>query len=61
MGLVKGWDIHRCGLLGNTVASQCVTAIGATAGMKSIEETMRFIGKYTNWDAKGDRLCRWLQ
>lgn len=42
-GLTKGYDIYGCGLLGNAVASNCVMEIGATAGVKSLEETMKFI------------------
>lgn len=41
-GLVKGWDLKRCGTFGNAVGASCVTAMGATTGIKSFDETVKF-------------------
>jgi ribokinase len=35
-GLVKGKDLYECGLLGNFVASRCVSAIGARTGLPQL-------------------------
>jgi len=42
-GISKNWDIYRCGIFGNAVASNCVMEIGATSGVKSFDEIIRFI------------------
>ncbi len=42
-GVVKGWDLKRTGHLANAVGALCVTAIGATTGVRSFEETLRFM------------------
>jgi sugar/nucleoside kinase (ribokinase family) len=44
-GIVKGWDVRRCGLLGSAVGACCVQAIGCTQGIKSFNETMRLMKK----------------
>ena len=42
-GTIIGWDIERTAKLANATGAACVTAIGCTAGIKSLEETMRII------------------
>jgi len=42
-GLVKGLDFIECGKLANAVGAHCVAADGATAGIKSYEETRQFM------------------
>ncbi len=44
-GVVKGWDVERCGRLGNAVGACCVQAIGCTQGIKSFDETVRLMKK----------------
>lgn len=43
MGILKGWDLYTIGKFANAVGALCVTAIGATGGYKSFEETLRFM------------------
>ncbi len=42
-GLVEGWDLEKTGKFANAVGACCVTAMGATQGVKSFEETLRMI------------------
>lgn len=42
-GVVKGWDLKQTGYLANAVGALCITAIGATTGVRSFDETLRFI------------------
>jgi sugar/nucleoside kinase (ribokinase family) len=42
-GIVQGWDLERTGHLANAVGASCVTAIGCTAGIKSLPETLRLM------------------
>lgn len=42
-GVVKGWDLEMTGRFANAVGALCVTAIGATTGIKSLEETLAFM------------------
>ncbi len=46
-GLTKGWDIEQCARFANAVGACCVTALGATTGIKSFEETLQFMGQHT--------------
>jgi len=53
LGLSYGWDIEQATLFGSAVGAQCVTAYGATTGIKSYEETVRFIqesGRGADWN-----------
>lgn len=45
-GVVQGWDLERTGRFANAVGASCVTALGATTGIKSLEETEKFIKQY---------------
>ncbi|NPV54996.1 MAG: sugar kinase [Firmicutes bacterium] len=42
-GVVKGWDLETTGRFANAVGASCVTAIGASSGIKSLQETLEFI------------------
>lgn len=42
-GLTKGWNLYECGKLANAVGTHCVMAAGASTGIKSLDETLRFM------------------
>lgn len=42
-GLTNHWDLKQCGEFANAVGAHCVTAIGASSGIKSKEEILSFI------------------
>src|SRR5581483_6920208 len=42
-GIVQGWALERTGRLANAVGASCVTAIGCTAGIKSLPETLHLM------------------
>lgn len=42
-GVVKGWDLETTGRFANAVGALCVTAIGATTGIRSLEDTLAFM------------------
>jgi sugar/nucleoside kinase (ribokinase family) len=42
-GILHGWDLERTARFANAVGALCVTAIGATAGIRSMEETEAFM------------------
>lgn len=42
-GIVQGWDLERAGRFANAVGATCVTAIGCTAGIRSLSETLVFM------------------
>ena len=44
-GLSKGWPINKCGLFANAVGTFSVSQVGASTGIKSLEETLDFIKK----------------
>ncbi len=46
-GIAKGWDHKESARLGNAVGACCVTAIGSVAGIKSMDETLEFMKKYS--------------
>lgn len=43
-GLAQGMPLGESGLLGAATAACCVTGVGATAGLRSLEETLRLAG-----------------
>lgn len=43
-GLTKGWNLYECGKFANAVGTHCVMAAGASTGIKSLEETLKFMG-----------------
>ena len=46
-GVAKGWNYRDAARLGNAVGACCVTAIGASAGIKNMEETLEFMKSYS--------------
>ncbi len=46
-GVALGWELERTARLANAVGALCVTAVGATAGVRSLEETIQFMGQYS--------------
>ena len=44
-GILMGWDLEETTKLANATGAACVTAIGTTAGLKSLEETMKICGE----------------
>lgn len=40
-GMVMDWDIEKTAKLANATGAACVTAIGTTAGLRSLEATMK--------------------
>ncbi|MBN2556832.1 MAG: carbohydrate kinase family protein [Anaerolineales bacterium] len=55
LGLAHGWDVRQAALFGSAVGAECVTAYGATTGIKSYAETIAFIHEHNragdwNWE-----------
>ena len=42
-GIIKGWDLESTGRFANAVGASCVMALGATTGVKSLDETLDFM------------------
>ena len=42
-GVVRGWDLERAARFATAVGATCVTALGATTGVRSLEETLEFL------------------
>lgn len=42
-GLANGWDFDRAAQLGNAVGTHCIMAVGASTGIVSLEETLKFM------------------
>ena len=42
-GISKGWSLDKCGLFANAVGTFSVSQVGASTGIKSLEETIKFI------------------
>ena len=42
-GLVKGWDLERTGRFANAVGALATLAIGTTAGVRNLDETLAFM------------------
>ncbi len=42
-GVLKGWDLEFTGLFANAVGACCVMGVGASQGVKTLEETLKFI------------------
>ncbi|MCX7842362.1 MAG: carbohydrate kinase family protein [Clostridia bacterium] len=45
-GLIQGWDLYQCGKFANATGTHCVMAVGASTGIKSMNEILEFMGKY---------------
>lgn len=50
-GLANGWDLERCGRFANAVGTHCVMKVGATTGIRSMEETLAFMREQDGADA----------
>lgn len=46
-GVVKGWDLEKTGRFANAVGACCVLALGATTGIKSLDETLELMEKWS--------------
>ncbi|MDZ7373034.1 MAG: carbohydrate kinase family protein [candidate division KSB1 bacterium] len=46
MGWLKAWPLQKVAQFANAVGAMCVTAIGATQGVRSLEETLAFMDSY---------------
>ncbi|MGQ9902527.1 MAG: carbohydrate kinase family protein [Fimbriimonadales bacterium] len=42
-GISMGWDLHRTARLANAVGALCVSALGATTGVRPLIETLHFM------------------
>lgn len=42
-GITNGWDLKRCGEFANAVGAHCVMKLGASTGIKSKDEILRFL------------------
>ncbi|MHB0999041.1 MAG: carbohydrate kinase family protein [Armatimonadota bacterium] len=42
-GVSMGWDLEKSGRLGSAMGAMCATAIGTTAGLRSLDETVDFM------------------
>lgn len=52
-GVSKGWDLKMCGKFANAVGAHCVMEVGATSGIKKMDEILNFI----NENEKQGDLC----
>ena len=46
-GLIQGWDYYSSAAFANAVGTHCVMAVGASTGIKNIEETLEFMKTHT--------------
>lgn len=42
-GIIKGWNLEECGRFANAVGACCVTALAASTGIKTLNETLKFM------------------
>jgi len=47
-GLLNQWNFKRCGQFANAVGAHCVTALGASSGIRNKEEIMLFMENRSN-------------
>lgn len=45
-GVVNGWDLEKTGRFANAVGAFCVMAVGASTGIKSMDEILEFMEKH---------------
>lgn len=45
-GILRGWDMERTARFANAVGALCVTAVGATAGIRSLAQAERFLQEH---------------
>jgi sugar/nucleoside kinase (ribokinase family) len=46
-GILQGWDLEKTGRFANAVGACCVMELGATTGIKSMEETLALMEKWS--------------
>ena len=51
-GIGKGFHIERSGMLANAVGAMCVSSLGATAGVKTLKETLEFMNQSHSYTAQ---------
>lgn len=44
-GIIKGWSLEESGKFANAVGACCVTTIGASTGIRSLRDTLKFMRK----------------
>ncbi|HBQ64947.1 MAG TPA: carbohydrate kinase [Clostridiales bacterium] len=42
-GVVKGWNLYDCGVFANAAGTHCVMAVGASTGIRPLDDIMAFI------------------
>jgi sugar/nucleoside kinase (ribokinase family) len=47
-GIAKGWSLHDSGRFANAVGTHCIMQSGASTGIKSEAETIKFMNDYDN-------------
>lgn len=47
-GLAQGWAISKCARFANAVGAHCVMALGTTAGIRKMAETLDFMDSFPN-------------
>jgi sugar/nucleoside kinase (ribokinase family) len=52
-GMARGWGLRESARLANAVGALCVTAVGATAGVRSLGETVEFVRSFEHAQEKG--------
>jgi sugar/nucleoside kinase (ribokinase family) len=45
-GVANGWSLRQSAQLANAVGALCVTAVGATAGVRPLDETIEFMKQF---------------
>lgn len=45
-GLLQKWDLEKCGRFANAVGTHCIMEVGASTGIKTMEEILAFMRKY---------------
>ena len=43
LGVLRGWNLEQSARFANAVGAMCVRAVGATSGIRSMEETLEFM------------------
>ena len=46
-GLAQGWDFYKSAAFANAVGTHCIMEVGASTGIKSIDETLDFMQKHS--------------
>lgn len=53
-GVAQGWSFRRCGQFANAVGTHCVMEIGASTGIRSMEEILQFMKEHPLQIGKGE-------